>query len=118
MNSFIFCHTSVLVRMNSFLFFFLLLGKSFSSSNAILVYWFELCDVNIWQVRISPEGGHQIPFGVGMVSDPMALRRGAKQLPMEDVCFYRWPLPGLDQVWGLDPIQPRTILLFLFSLSL
>ncbi|GFZ14119.1 kinase associated protein phosphatase [Actinidia rufa] len=37
------------------------------------------------------------PFGVGLASDPMALRRGAKKLPMEDVCYYHWPLPGADQ---------------------
>lgn len=28
----------------------------------------------------------------------MALRRGGKKLPMEDVCYYHWPLPGTDQV--------------------
>ncbi|KAM2542209.1 hypothetical protein TB2_021669 [Malus domestica] len=27
----------------------------------------------------------------------MALRRGGKKLPMEDVCYYQWPLPGVDQ---------------------
>ncbi|KAK4283690.1 hypothetical protein QN277_000615 [Acacia crassicarpa] len=48
-------------------------------------------------VRISSQAEHQIPFGVGMASDPMALRRGAKKLPMEDVCYYQWPLPGLDK---------------------
>jgi hypothetical protein len=36
-----------------------------------------------------------------MASDPMALRRGGKKLPMEDVCYYQWPLPGLDQVLDL-----------------
>ena len=36
-----------------------------------------------------------------MASDPMALRRGAKKLAMEDVCYYQWPLPGLDQVLDL-----------------
>nr|ATP84484.1 KAPP [Corylus heterophylla x Corylus avellana] len=39
----------------------------------------------------------QIPFGVGVASDPMSLRRGGKKLPMEDVCYYQWPLPGMDQ---------------------
>lgn len=34
-----------------------------------------------------------------MASDPMAMRRGGKKLKMEDVCFYQWPLPGLDQVF-------------------
>ncbi|XP_028761113.1 protein phosphatase 2C 70 [Neltuma alba] len=48
-------------------------------------------------VRIASQSRHQIPFGVGMASDPMALRRGGKKLPMEDVCYYQWPLPGLDQ---------------------
>ncbi|RVW55470.1 Protein phosphatase 2C 70 [Vitis vinifera] len=36
-------------------------------------------------------------FGLGIASDPMALRRGGKKLPMEDVCYYHWPLPGTDQ---------------------
>ncbi|KAJ7954921.1 Protein phosphatase 2C 70 [Quillaja saponaria] len=48
-------------------------------------------------VQISSQHRHQIPFGVGMASDPMALRRGGKKLPMEDVCCYQWPLPGVDQ---------------------
>ncbi|OVA06677.1 Forkhead-associated (FHA) domain [Macleaya cordata] len=48
-------------------------------------------------VKISPHGKQEIPFGVGMASDPMALRRGGKKLPMEDVCYYQWPLPGVEQ---------------------
>jgi len=36
-----------------------------------------------------------------MASDPMAMRRGGKRFPMEDVCYYQWPLPGLDQVLDL-----------------
>ncbi|KAJ4967726.1 hypothetical protein NE237_014427 [Protea cynaroides] len=40
---------------------------------------------------------NQIPFGVGMASDPMAFRRGGKKLPMEDVCYYQWPLAGVEQ---------------------
>ncbi|KAE9606444.1 putative protein-serine/threonine phosphatase [Lupinus albus] len=48
-------------------------------------------------VHITSENHHCIPFGVGMASDPMAMRRGGKKLPMEDVCYYQWPLPGLDQ---------------------
>lgn len=40
---------------------------------------------------------NRIPFGVGMASDPMAVRRGGKKLPMEDVCYYQWPLPGVEQ---------------------
>ncbi|KAK9137249.1 hypothetical protein Sjap_007843 [Stephania japonica] len=39
----------------------------------------------------------KMPFGIGVASDPMALRRGGKKLPMEDVCYYRWPLPGVEQ---------------------
>jgi protein phosphatase len=35
-----------------------------------------------------------------VASDPMALRRGGKKFPMEDVCYYQWPLPGTDQVWS------------------
>lgn len=48
-------------------------------------------------VEITSETVSQIPFGVGVASDPMALRRGAKKLPMEDVCYYHWPLPGVDK---------------------
>lgn len=40
---------------------------------------------------------NKVPFGVGLVSDPMSVRRGGKKLPMEDVCYYHWPLPGADQ---------------------
>ncbi|KAK7253175.1 hypothetical protein RIF29_37676 [Crotalaria pallida] len=48
-------------------------------------------------VHITSENHHHIPFGIGMASDPMAMRRGGKKFPMEDVCYYQWPLPGLDQ---------------------
>ncbi|XP_059450920.1 protein phosphatase 2C 70 isoform X1 [Corylus avellana] len=48
-------------------------------------------------VRIMSQTECQIPFGVGVASDPMSLRRGGKKLPMEDVCYYQWPLPGMDQ---------------------
>ncbi|KAL5782554.1 hypothetical protein ACOSP7_007583 [Xanthoceras sorbifolium] len=48
-------------------------------------------------VHIKSQSESQIPFGVGVASDPMALRRGGKKLPMEDVCYYHWPLPGIDQ---------------------
>ncbi|XP_027116243.1 protein phosphatase 2C 70 [Coffea arabica] len=48
-------------------------------------------------VQITSETESQIPFGVGIASDPMSLRRGAKKLPMEDVCYYYWPLPGTEQ---------------------
>ncbi|OWM74221.1 hypothetical protein CDL15_Pgr008534 [Punica granatum] len=54
-------------------------------------------------VQITSQTEDNIPFGVGMASDPMALRRGGKKLAMEDVCYYQWPLPGLDQfgVFGI-----------------
>ncbi|XP_052190158.1 protein phosphatase 2C 70 isoform X2 [Diospyros lotus] len=48
-------------------------------------------------VQITSQADCSIPFGVGLASDPMALRRGAKKLPMEDVCYYRWPLPGAEE---------------------
>ncbi|KAK7308175.1 hypothetical protein VNO77_41772 [Canavalia gladiata] len=55
-------------------------------------------------VHITSQNQHHIPFGVGMASDPMALRRGGKKLPMEDVCYFQWPLPGLDQfgIFGIS----------------
>lgn len=37
------------------------------------------------------------PIEVGVAVDPMALRRGGKKLPMEDVCFYEWPLGGVQE---------------------
>ncbi|KAM4116066.1 hypothetical protein ACJW30_02G022600 [Castanea mollissima] len=48
-------------------------------------------------VHITSQTESQIPFGVGVASDPMAMRRGGKKLPMEDVCYYQWPLPGVDK---------------------
>lgn len=60
-----------------------------------------LHDFNIWQVHITSQNRIHIPFGVGMASDPMSMRRGGKKLSMEDVCYYQWPLPGLDQVLNL-----------------
>ncbi|KAI3459369.1 hypothetical protein Pfo_016032 [Paulownia fortunei] len=48
-------------------------------------------------VHITVQSECKIPFGIGIASDPMALRRGGKKLPMEDVCYYQWPLPGMDQ---------------------
>lgn len=48
-------------------------------------------------IQITAPNECHIPFGVGVASDPMALRRGAKKLPMEDVCYYQWPIPGVDQ---------------------
>ncbi|KAK8308265.1 hypothetical protein V6Z12_D02G046300 [Gossypium hirsutum] len=54
-------------------------------------------------VHISSHNERLVPFGVGMTSDPMSLRRGGKKLPMEDVCYYHWPLPGIYQfgVFGI-----------------
>ncbi|XP_022862348.1 protein phosphatase 2C 70-like [Olea europaea var. sylvestris] len=48
-------------------------------------------------VQITAQTEVQIPFGIGIASDPMATRRGGKKLPMEDVYYYRWPLPGTNQ---------------------
>ncbi|KAF5752301.1 protein phosphatase 2C 70-like [Tripterygium wilfordii] len=48
-------------------------------------------------VHITSQSECQIPFEVGIASDPMAVRRGGKKLPMEDVCYYQWPLPGVNQ---------------------
>ncbi|XP_058077705.1 protein phosphatase 2C 70 isoform X2 [Magnolia sinica] len=48
-------------------------------------------------VQITHHAEHNIPFGVGLASDAMSLRRGGKKLPMEDVCYYQWPLPEVDQ---------------------
>jgi len=54
-----------------------------------------------------------------MASDPMSLRRGGKKLPMEDVCYYQWPLPGLDKVLNLliALFQRRSLQLLYFSIS-
>ncbi|XP_021660566.1 protein phosphatase 2C 70 isoform X2 [Hevea brasiliensis] len=54
-------------------------------------------------VHVTSKSENETPFGVGMASDPMALRRGGKKLAMEDVCYYQWPLPGIDQfgVFGI-----------------
>lgn len=60
--------------------------------------WHLLSSYPLWQVHISSQNESQVPFGVGVASDPMALRRGGKKLPMEDVCYYQWPLDGIDQV--------------------
>ena len=56
-----------------------------------------------------------MPFGVGMASDPMAFRRGAKKLPMEDVCYYHWPLPGTDQVLDLLTLDCNENVLHFFG---
>ncbi|KAE8714581.1 OB-fold-like isoform 1 [Hibiscus syriacus] len=54
-------------------------------------------------VHISSQNDHLVPSRVGMTLDPMSLRRGGKKFPMEDVCYYQWPLPGIDQfgVFGI-----------------
>lgn len=49
-------------------------------------------------VQITSENEIMCPFGVGVASDPMALRRGGKKLPMEDVIYYQWPLSGTNQI--------------------
>ncbi|KAA8548604.1 hypothetical protein F0562_000288 [Nyssa sinensis] len=49
-------------------------------------------------VQITSQTELQTPFGVGVASDPMAVRRGGKKLPMEDVCYYQWPLSEADQL--------------------
>lgn len=54
-------------------------------------------------VQILQNADGRIPLGIGMASDPMALRRGGKKLPMEDVCYFQWPLPGVEQ-FGLFSI--------------
>ncbi|XP_021769772.1 protein phosphatase 2C 70-like [Chenopodium quinoa] len=48
-------------------------------------------------VQITPLTQSENPVGVGIASDPMSTRRGGKRLPMEDVCYYQWPLPGAEQ---------------------
>uniref|UniRef100_A0A1J3FE42 protein-serine/threonine phosphatase n=2 Tax=Noccaea caerulescens TaxID=107243 RepID=A0A1J3FE42_NOCCA len=48
-------------------------------------------------VRISSHNEFQTPFRIGVASDPMAARRGGRKLPMEDVVYYKWPLPGANK---------------------
>ncbi|KAK9070752.1 hypothetical protein SSX86_011154 [Deinandra increscens subsp. villosa] len=48
-------------------------------------------------VQITSQCSKKLPFGIGVVSDPMSARKGGKKLPMEDVCYYHWPLSGADQ---------------------
>ena len=50
----------------------------------------------LWQVQITPL--MEVPLGVGIASDPMSTRRGGKRLPMEDFCYYNWPISGIEQV--------------------
>ncbi|KAK8967123.1 Protein phosphatase 2C 70 [Platanthera guangdongensis] len=48
-------------------------------------------------VQIVQDDKCELPFGVGIASDPMSMRRGGKKLPMEDMCYCRWPLPDIEQ---------------------
>ncbi|CAN6482024.1 unnamed protein product [Victoria cruziana] len=48
-------------------------------------------------VHIFESDAQPFPFGIGLASDPMSLRRGGKKLPMEDVTYCEWPLPGIEQ---------------------
>ena len=50
-------------------------------------------------VHTQETGSAKIPFGVAVVADPMAGRKGGKLLPMEDVPVYEWPLRGVEEVW-------------------
>ncbi|KAF3791667.1 phosphatase 2C 70 protein [Nymphaea thermarum] len=54
-------------------------------------------------VHISESNAQPVPFGIGMASDPMSMRRGGKKLPMEDISYCEWPLPGIEQ-FGLFAI--------------
>ncbi|KAG2273498.1 hypothetical protein Bca52824_056053 [Brassica carinata] len=48
-------------------------------------------------VRISSQNEFKTPSKIGVASDPMALRRGGRKLQMEDACYYKWPLPGVNK---------------------
>ncbi|XP_028773950.1 protein phosphatase 2C 70 isoform X2 [Neltuma alba] len=63
-------------------------------------------------VHITSQNKIHIPFGVGMASDPMSRRRGGKKLAMEDVCYYQWPLLGLDKVLDLYTVLVLSSLQF------
>ncbi|WZZ22021.1 hypothetical protein YC2023_123408 [Brassica napus] len=52
---------------------------------------------SVVSVRISSQNEFQTPFRIGVASDPMAARRGGRELPMEDVCYYKWPLSGANK---------------------
>ncbi|KAL9232832.1 hypothetical protein vseg_007896 [Gypsophila vaccaria] len=54
-------------------------------------------------VQITSPTESETPVWVGIAVDPMSVRRGGKKLPMEDICYYQWPLPGADQfgVFGI-----------------
>ena len=70
----------------------------------------------LYQVHITSQTESQIPFGVGVASDPMAVRRGGKKLPMEDVCYYQWPISGVDKVWELVFTSMEIPCIFLIEL--
>ncbi|KAJ6853092.1 protein phosphatase 2C 70 [Iris pallida] len=48
-------------------------------------------------VQISQHTDSKLSYGIGVASDPMSMRRGGKQLPMEDMCYFQCPLPGVEQ---------------------
>lgn len=75
---------------------------SVSLWSVILSHSFPPSD--FYQVKITKHAENQNPFGVGVASEPMALRRGGRKLPMEDVCCYQWPLPGVEEVFILIQI--------------
>ncbi|XP_031494661.1 protein phosphatase 2C 70 isoform X2 [Nymphaea colorata] len=54
-----------------------------------------------WSEPVGLANGDVITFG--MASDPMSMRRGGKKLPMEDISYCEWPLPGIEQ-FGLFAI--------------
>ncbi|KAM7258856.1 hypothetical protein ACFE04_014597 [Oxalis oulophora] len=49
-------------------------------------------------VRISSQIESLIPFSIDLASYHMALRGGGRKLPMEDMCYYEWPISCTDQV--------------------
>ncbi|PKA59312.1 Protein phosphatase 2C 70 [Apostasia shenzhenica] len=48
-------------------------------------------------VQIIQDNELELPLGIGVASDPMAMRRGGKKLPMEDMFYCRWLLSGAEQ---------------------
>lgn len=71
------------------------------SNFAVIVCVLTLFSPLFRQAHITSQTECKIPFGIGIASDPMALRRGGKKLAMEDICYYQWPLPGVDQVLSI-----------------
>ncbi|KAL5995937.1 hypothetical protein ACLOJK_026010 [Asimina triloba] len=69
---------------------------------------FELSNGDVISlVQITWHDRRSVRFGVGLASDAMSLRRG-KKLPMEDVCYYQWPFPEIDQGWQMKLNSLRT----------